>query len=143
MKEIKGFFGEYRWLSNFCRAEAELNGMLYPTVEHAFQAAKTLSMDERLRVQACKTPNEAKKLGRKVTLRPNWDTLRLTVMERLTYQKFFRHPGLKEKLLATGDAYLEETNTWGDRFWGVCDGKGKNHLGKILMKVREALQPLE
>lgn len=135
---IQGFQGEWRFLSNFWAATIVFDGETYPTVEHAFQAAKTLSKQERQWVRSAERPGEARKRGKKVTLRQNWEDHKLTIMEDLVRQKF-QDPTLRESLLATGDRPLEETNNWGDRFWGICNGQGKNHLGRILMKIRAEL----
>lgn len=140
---IEGFFGEYRFLSNFWYASVTLDGVVYPTVEHAYQAAKTLDHNMRRMIANARTPGDAKRAGRLIKLRADWTTTtRLSVMRSLVTQKF-SHPHLAEKLLATGDAYLEETNSWGDTFWGVSGGVGTNHLGHILMDTRSALRCLE
>jgi hypothetical protein len=135
---ILGFSGKYRFMSNFSASEVELDGLGYPTVEHAYQAAKTSDATERRRIREADSPSKAKKLGQQVKLRADWEEVKLQIMEDLLIQKF-SDPALKQKLLDTGEAYLEETNTWGDKFWGVCKGNGKNHLGKILMKIRKSL----
>ena len=108
----------------------------YPSAEHAYQAAKTLVPEERLLFATAATPSIAKRLGRKVTLRRDWEEVKNQVMDNICFQKF-SHPELKQKLIDTGDLYLEETNTWGDTYWGVCDGKGRNILGLTLMKIRK------
>lgn len=136
---VNNFRGEYSFLSNFYFASVHMDGMLYSTVEHAFQAAKTLCPKERKEIALAKTPAIAKKLGKGVTLRPDWNDCRLEIMEKLIEEKF-KHPHLKRKLLETGETTLVEGNYWGDVFWGVCRGEGENHLGKILMRVREKLQ---
>lgn len=136
MKSINGFFDEYRFLSNFWPCEVEFDDFLYPSVEHAYQAAKTFSLAARQEIRNCRTPGAAKKLGQRIDLRPDWEDVRVEIMRRLLYQKF-DDPDLMALLAATGDAYLEETNTWGDTFWGVCKGTGKNMLGKLLMEVRD------
>src|SRR5690606_2896565 len=110
------------------------------TVEHGFQAAKTLDKGQQDHVLSCPTPAGAKRAVRRVTLRKDWNSVRLRVMLTLVRAKFTQNPDLAAKLLATGDAALIEGNTWGDRFWGVCDGHGDNHLGKILMQVRHELR---
>jgi ribA/ribD-fused uncharacterized protein len=138
--KIAEFQGEYRFLSNFFPAEIVYEGITYPTVEHAYQSAKTLDMNERKRIAAIKTPGEAKTEGRKLKLRDDWDTAKFQVMEDCVRYKFTHHDDLREKLLATGDKLLEEGNTWGDRIWGVYQGQGENHLGKILMKIRDELR---
>jgi len=137
---ISSFSGHHRFLSNFFPCEIELDGEIYVSLEHAFQARKTLDLAERAKVRAAKTPGDAKHLGRKVTLVENWEKIKLGVMETLVHQKFKRHPILRGELLLTGDEELVEGNTWGDVFWGVCRGKGENHLGKILMKIRSELR---
>ncbi|KKL91382.1 hypothetical protein LCGC14_1895220 [marine sediment metagenome] len=133
------FRGEYRFLSNFCPAPVTLSGVTYPTVEHAFQAAKTTDVEERQQILACKTPGEAKRLGRTVHLDPNWDEYRQTFMIGLLRQKFSRPP-FRQLLLDTGDRVLIEGNAWRDTYWGVCNGIGENHLGKLLMRVRDEIQ---
>lgn len=132
---------EYEFLSNFYPSEVFYKGMFYPTVEHAFQAAKTLDPREREKIRAASTPGRAKYLGRTTDLRDDWEDIKFEVMEYLVRQKFTPPPRhLWARLLATGDAELIEGNTWGDTIWGVVDGVGENHLGKILMKVRAELQ---
>lgn len=137
---ISWFKGENAFLSNFHPSPVMYEGLEYPTVEHAFQAAKSLSPEEREPIRMARTPTVAKRLGRRVTLRPGWDTARLQIMAMLVQQKFSSHPELRKQLLATGDAELVEGNTWNDTFWGVCRGKGQNYLGKILMQVRDQLR---
>jgi len=136
---IGPFTGAFRFLSNFFPSPVEFEGLTYATVEHAFQAAKTVNPVERERIRRCSTPGEAKRLGRKLTLRPDWKLIELEVMENLVRQKFTQHPRLRELLLRTDSRPLVEQNTWGDRFWGLYHGVGENHLGRILMKVRAEL----
>jgi ribA/ribD-fused uncharacterized protein len=132
---ISSFIGQYRFLSNFWPAVVQLDGMKYPTVEHAYQAAKTLNPTHREMVRTAYSPGAAKRLGRTVSMRPDWDRIKLQTMRNLVEQKF-QHSELREKLLATGDEELEEGNSWGDTFWGVSFGHGQNHLGRILMDIR-------
>ncbi len=136
---IGPFSGELRWLSNFWPAEVMLDGLVYPTVEHAYVAAKTTNDVERFVIQTTPSPGEVKRLGRQLNIREDWDSIRLQVMEDLLWQKF-QHSELKVKLLATSDIPIVEINTWNDTFWGQCNGKGTNHLGKLLMKIRETLR---
>lgn len=144
MDKIDRFDGEYRFLSNFWPATCWLRDGLgdYPSVEHAYQAAKTTDLEWRKRIRSAESPGEAKRLGRQLPLRADWEKIKLDVMFSLVWQKFACGLGnpLPEKLLATGDAELIEGNWWGDTFWGVCRGKGENHLGKILMEVRRILR---
>ena len=132
---IERFEEEYRWLSNFAPALVDYDGVSYPTVEHAYQAAKTMDGVERARIAAAASPGRARRLGRSVALRADWDVLKLDVMLDLLRQKFHLSE-YRSKLLATGDSVLIEGNVWGDTFWGVCRGVGENHLGKLLMRVR-------
>lgn len=139
MNAIKRFSGDYRFLSNFYSSIVTLDGSYYATVEHAFQAAKTIHISERVAIYVADTPGEAKRLGRKVTLRPDWEETKVSMMLGLLFQKF-SDPVLKIRLLATGDAELVEGNTWKDVFWGVCNGVGNNQLGKLLMLVRASIR---
>lgn len=136
---IDEFRGEYRFLSNFYRAPIVCEGEVFPTVEHAYQCAKTLDAQERAHIMKANTPGVAKKRGRNVTVRPNWDEVKVDIMTYLVCEKFTQHPHLAEKLVATGDKWLVEGNDWGDTFWGVCNSEGENKLGRILMEVRTAL----
>lgn len=142
---ISSFRGPHRFLSNFWMAPVHFEGVIYPSTEHAFQAAKTLNEVERQYIRSCKSPTDAKRMGRKVALRPDWETAKLTIMIQLLMEKFSTHPELKKKLLATGEVELIEGNTWHDVIWGVCmcsthRGKGKNYLGQLLMSVRTILR---
>lgn len=138
---IDSFRGEWAFLSNFTACEIEFEGMRFRSTEAAFQAAKTLNTQERQRFVNA-GPVEAKKMGRLVTLRADWDSIRVGVMENLLRQKF-QHAGLKARLLSTGTETLVEGNTWNDKFWGVCRGVGQNNLGKLLMKIRAEIQSQE
>ena len=134
---IKSFRGEYRFLSNFFPVEVVLDGVTYPSVEHAYQAAKTLDLEKRKEFLGG-SAGFAKRLGQRLELRPDWNDVKLSVMTRLNEQKYMR-PDLREKLCDTYPQDLVEGNTWGDTFWGVCDDKGSNHLGQILMTIRMQL----
>lgn len=136
MKQITSFSGINSFLSNFYTSKVEFEGMEFWTVEHAFQAAKTTDMSARRAIQEASTPGKAKRLGRKVALRPDWEDIKIDVMKELVTKKF-EDDDLAFMLIRTGDAELIEGNHWGDTFWGVCDGVGQNNLGKILMEVRE------
>jgi len=136
---IKEFQGKYRFLSNFVDAPVQLDGFWYDSVEHAYQAAKTLSEVEREVVRKMDKPGDVKRFGKKLTLRPDWESIKLGIMLDLLRQKF-SDPTFKRCLLETGDQELIEGNKWHDTFWGVCNGVGENHLGKLLMQVREELK---
>lgn len=135
---IDRFHGPYRFLSNFWECEVYFEGTTYQSAEAAYQAAKTLNVNTRA-VFALMPPWGAKKAGRKLQLRPDWEDVKLDVMDKILHEKF-KHPELREKLLATGDAELIEGNHWGDIIWGVCNGEGANLLGCLLMALREELR---
>lgn len=128
--------GPYRFLSNFWPSEVELDCVHYPTVEHAYQAAKTFDPYHREIVRGFLNPAHAKRAGRRFKCRPDWADVKVQVMRVLLRQKFGPRRALAAKLEATGDAELIEGNGWGDTFWGVCDGEGENHLGRLLMEIR-------
>ena len=132
---IDRFIGDFAFLSNFYPSTIRYEGILYKTIEHAYQAYKTLDESERNIVRSAKTAGEAKKLGRSVTLRSNWDKIKINLMREFIKLKF-ENPLLREMLLATGEADLVEGNYWNDKFWGVCRGQGENWLGKILVETR-------
>jgi len=137
MNAITRFSGEYEFLSNFYPSPIIHNGLLFKTVEHAFQAEK--SVDEEIwKVFAYEvyTPGDAKRKGRLITMRPDWDEIKYDRMKLFVHKKF-KLPPLRKFLLDTGDAHLEEGNNHGDTTWGTVNGKGRNWLGKILMEVRE------
>jgi ribA/ribD-fused uncharacterized protein len=144
MEPIKGFFGDYRWLSNFHLQYIEYEGIIYPSNEHAFQATKTLDTEDRKSRFVNCSCSEVKRRGRSLVIRPDWEDIKIQVMSDINVLKFHNQELLK-KLLATDDAYLEETNYWHDSYWGVCTctkcgGEGKNVLGRILMGLRDKLR---
>lgn len=136
MTVINSFTGEYKFLSNFYTCAVVLDGEKYWSVEHAYQAAKTLDLKARAEIRIADTFARAKRLGRRVTMRSDWHEIRLAVMEDLLRQKF-SNPENHRRLLLTGHAQLVEGNSWHDHFWGVCEGRGENNLGKLLMKIRD------
>lgn len=140
MRTIDSFADEHDFLSNFHPCEVLFDGVLWRSVEHAYQAAKTNRAKERTAIFGAVSPAKAKRLGKKVSLRPDWDSVKVGIMEQLVRDKFARNPDLALRLLNTGDARLVEGNTWGDKFWGTVDGHGKNKLGEILMLVRSELR---
>lgn len=126
------------FLSNFHPSTFVYEGKTYRTVEHAYQCHKTLDEESRELIRKSRTPAEAKKLGRCLTLRPDWLEVRIPLMRDFIRKKF-ENPLLMSLLLGTGDAELVHGNVWNDRFWGVCRGTGENWLGVILMDVRKDL----
>jgi ribA/ribD-fused uncharacterized protein len=140
MSEIRDFSGEYRFLSNFHPVNVEYEGVTYPSVEHAYQAAKSLDPEEREIIRSSGSAGLTKRLGRHAMVRDGWEDVKLEIMAGLVYQKFHENADLTNKLLGTGNMALVEGNWWGDRYWGVCNGVGHNHLGRILMAVRKSLE---
>ncbi len=143
MKAITTFQGEYRFLSNFWPCCIDWEGLVYPSLEHAYAASKTDDASVKKMIRSCATPGEAKEYLADHDLKPSFSWTvpkKLLVMEKLLFIKFGgKEPLLTRALMATADAELIEGNTWDDTFWGVCNGTGENHLGKLLMKVRESL----
>ena len=136
---INEFKGKYFFLSNFYNSPVMYEGLLYKNNESAFQSAKVLDIERRK--QFCEIdPSTAKKKGRNVLLRNDWEEVKLNVMIDVVRDKFTRNIKLQNKLLATGEEELIEGNTWNDTYWGVCRNCGKNMLGKILMKIRRELK---
>jgi ribA/ribD-fused uncharacterized protein len=139
---IDSFTNEYRFLSNFFPAEIFYEGILYPTVEHAYQAAKSNDFIERFQISLipASLAGAAKREGRKVQIdERRWNSQKVKIMRDLLRIKF-SHPRLKELLIDTEEEFLVEGNSWGDTFWGVCHGKGKNILGLLLMNTRTWLR---
>jgi len=136
-KAIDSFDGKYAFLSNFYPCEVRYEGEYFPSVEHAYQAAKA-PQAERGRFKAGVTPGQAKKLG-KIFKPEDWHNRKVAIMSSLLQQKFHQRNALAELLVETGDAELIEGNTWGDTFWGVCNGVGSNMLGQMLMRERDEL----
>lgn len=140
--EIDRFDGEFAFLSNFYYSDIVYGkyGWCWPTIEHAFQAAKTLDDNYQSHILMAGTPGQAKRLGRSVALRPDWEQVKLGVMKELLALKFAPGTELAAKLIATGDRQLTEGNNWNDKYWGVCRGIGMNWLGRLLMDQRSFLQ---
>lgn len=149
---MASFRGQYAFLSNFYPAPVRLvfpanvgvDNAIYRTTEHAFCAAKTLDINWRIRIWQAPTPKVAKALGRKVPLRPDWEAIKLDVMLGVLRQKFAAD-SLKQQLLGTGDMHLVEGNEWHDNYWGsctcpACGNHGENHLGRLLMQVRNEVR---
>jgi len=139
-KNIKGLFGEYRFLSNFEECPVYFDGLLYNSTEAAYQSAKTLNMAKRKEFTSM-APRDSMRAGRAIEstdlFRADWKEVKYDIMSSVIFDKFYRNIELRKKLLATGNKYIEETNHWSDVYWGVCNGKGKSNLGKILMGVRD------
>ncbi|WP_163470770.1 NADAR family protein, partial [Haemophilus influenzae] len=133
---VLGFAGSTRFLSNFWFASVEFEGLVYPTTEHAYQAAKTLSSTQRYSIRSLPKPWEAKSAGRNIALRDDWNDVRTEVMLELAHKKFM-HPQLRTALLGLGSRPIYEVTTrWNDTTWGVVERHdhfhGANRLGRIL-----------
>lgn len=154
---IAGFSGPHRFLSNFWSARVLYGAVAYPSVENAYQAAKSVHWVKGGRcgllddveqagifaeLATC-TAGQAKRIGRRLLLRPDWEEIKLEVMRDLIAQKFAPGTKLAQLLLDTLNSPLIEDNTWGDVFWGVCKGRGLNHLGRLLMAQRQHLKQLD
>lgn len=150
-KEIRGFFGEYRWLSNFHMCDVYYKGALYPSSEHAYMSAKSNNIADKKIFQKISGSNgehigpsaaQARKVGQNIPLREDWEQVKLRVMLECNLNKFLNNQDLLIKLFETEDKYLEETNWWNDVTWGVNykTGQGENLLGRCLMKVRRFVQ---
>lgn len=136
---IDSFRGKYYFLSNFYSSPVLYGGITYQNNEAAFQAQKTIDIEKRKEFASLE-PAPAKRAGRKVKLRPDWEKVKFEIMYEICEAKFSQNPELAEMLIKTGNEELVEGNTWGDTIWGKVNGKGQNNLGKILMKVREKLK---
>lgn len=136
---IDRFQGDHYFLSNFYPAGMVYDGIHYENAEAAFQAQKCADKAGRFKFSGLNA-TEAKKLGRRVSLRPDWEDVKVGVMRSVVTEKFLGDPGLAERLIATSGEYLEEENTWGDRTWGTVNGSGANLLGQILMELRDELE---
>ena len=137
---IKSFKGKHvAFLSNFYPVFVKYNGIEFPSVEHAFQASKCLDENVQRQFRVAPHPNEARKYGKEVKLREDWESVKVSIMEDLLRQKFSQIE-LKNKLLETGNLELIEGNNHGDTFWGQVNGRGENMLGKLLMKIRSEIR---
>lgn len=136
---INKFTGKYRFLSNFYPVKIKTDGLTYPSVEHYFQASKSLNITKRKEIATIKSPAAAKRAGKNLILRKDWEAVKDTIMLHGVTLKFLHNADLRDKLIATYPRKLIEGNTWGDTYWGICNGKGRNVLGKILMIVRFSL----
>jgi ribA/ribD-fused uncharacterized protein len=146
---IYGFFKDYRFLSNYHPCEILVDGIIYPSSEHAYMAYKTDDFTQKTQISLMEKPSDAKKLGQLITLRKDWEYYRVAAMLNCLHLKF-QNSELADMLCATGGKYLEETNWWQDKFWGVykstdswtgdVEQGGLNMLGKCLMIVRSNLR---
>ena len=156
---VPGIYGfttdETRWMSNYWFSEGcTIDGIPVPTNEHKYQAAKAKTAADRNKILFrdfdknnpyeiklpfnFTSPGTAKRIGGQISICEDWDVVKDEVMLAGLREKF-SNPEMAKKLIDTDDLYLEETNWWNDTYWGVCNGKGLNKLGLMLMKVRNEL----
>ena len=136
------FMDDFFFLSNFYLCDITFDGIDYKNSEAAFQAQKCEDTKMKLEFSQL-TPGAAKKLGKKVKLRKDWEDVKVDIMRKVVKAKFDQNPEIREKLIATGNRCLIECNVWHDKFWGVSSGKGKNMLGRILMDLRKEYREAE
>lgn len=137
MSAILGFSGEYRFLSNFYLIDLNIDGVVYKSSEHYYMSEKTTDDRWKEKIIAAPTASACKRLGKRCPLRTDWEEKykNQSMMKGLLVK--FADPTMQKLLAETGRKYLEETNHWGDVYWGVCDGVGKNMLGRMLMYIRD------
>jgi ribA/ribD-fused uncharacterized protein len=147
MGMISSFTGEWEFLSNFYREGFAVKSLVFPTAEHAYQAAKTTDPVWREDIRKARTPASAKRLGRACPIRADWEDVKVNVMRVILAHKFAARTPLATALVLTGGRHLVEGNTWGDKFWGCVREPspqgtlvGANHLGILLMQRRRELQ---
>ena len=136
---IKSFSGIYEFLSNFYSSPFIIKGFKYYTVEHYYQCRKAKNIEDRKMIRTACSPSEAKQLGRRIEIIDNWEQTKELVMEIGLRAKFDQNPHLKRKLILIGSQIIQEGNYWNDKEWGIClkTNKGKNKLGKLLMKLQK------
>ena len=139
LKPIKEFSGKYNFLSNFYMSPVSFQGIIYTNAEAAYQSAKTQDMSIR-RLFKDYDPSKAKKEGRNLDLRSDWEQVKFDIMYEICYSKFSWNLDMSLKLLQTGHVLLEEGNHWGDKIWGTVNGEGMNHLGLTLMRIRQDMR---
>ena len=132
---IDSFKDEYAFLSNFYPCTVTVSGQTFLNSESAYQCQKCVRKEDKAQFSST-TGAEAKKIGRKVECVPNWDSRKVGTMRLVLREKFAQNEDLAKLLMDTGTEELIEGNNWKDTFWGVCDGKGYNYLGRMLMELR-------
>lgn len=136
---IDKFSGPYHFLSNFYCSSMIIDYYEYKTVEHYYQANKANNFEEYEKIRTAQSPQDAKKIGKRIIIRDDWEKIKVHVMRKALFIKF-QNPELKKKLLDTDNITLIEGNSWNDTFWGICNGVGENILGKLLMEIRDKLR---
>lgn len=146
MEKIDSFRGKHYFLSNFYHSAVYVDNIKFPTAEHAYQYHKLPDVLRRpligIYTDLSVSPGRIKRESRSHPMREGWEQTKIPIMYFIVRSKFMQSTILRQKLLETGDAQLIESNHWGDRFWGVCEGRGLNMLGNILMFVRSEFEAL-
>jgi ribA/ribD-fused uncharacterized protein len=143
--DIRIFSGEFDYMSNFYFSKTVIGKFIYDTVEHYFQSRKAVTDREEREIRETSTPGKAKRMGRKIKIRADWEKIKYDVMFIGVKFKFEQHPDIAKKLKVTGDRLIVEGNNWHDNIWGDCHCPkcehiiGKNLMGKILMEIRKEL----
>jgi ribA/ribD-fused uncharacterized protein len=140
MSDILEFRGDYRWLSNMTPCIVTLDGVAYRSVEHAYMSAKSDDAEWKEFCFNTESPYTVKQKSKDIILVDNWQNIKINVMYSLLEQKFNQEP-FRQKLIDTGDCYIQEGNRWKGTFWGIDldTNKGTNHLGNLIMKIRDTL----
>lgn len=130
----------YGCLSNFYIAPIDIEGRIYKTTEHYYQAMKASTLEEHDYIAAAETPKESRDRGRNCQLRDGWEQMKEHVMKIALATKFTQHANLRQILLESDDEELIEWAPW-DGYWGSgANGNGKNRLGVLLMELRTELR---
>jgi len=137
---IDEFKGQYSCFSNFYPRQVKYKDKIYKTKEHAYQCQKATNQEDFDSIFNSSTPFQAKQRGKQIQIKKYWNQFKVSIMKQIVLEFFKQHGDLKDILLSTNTFLLIEGNHWNDTFWGVCNGVGENHLGKILMEVREILR---
>jgi len=139
---ILGFFGSYRFLSNFQPCTIVMDGLVFSSSEAVYMSRKT-EKPEIKKEFTLLTPSQARKHGQEIELSDPvaWEFDRVIAMYDACWAKFTQNDELRHALINTGTKRLEETNDWGDKFWGADQfGNGRSMLGKVLMSIRGKLK---
>lgn len=137
---VDGFIGRWEALSNYYPWKFRVNGLDYASSEHYFQSRKVESVDAARQIRNAETPDEAKHLANTFPRRPDWPDIRVGVMRKALAAKFVVGSYPSKVLIRSGNAVLLESNNWNDEEWGICEGKGANILGVLLVERRGVLR---
>jgi len=138
---INRFKDQFAFLSNFYNSNQTIGGITYKSNECYFQAMKSLNIEDHKRISIL-SAGQAKRAGRTLQLRPDWEKIKEFVMLTGLIAKFKQNLYIRNLLLSTGNQTLIEGNYWHDNYWGDCycneckNIVGKNRLGTPLMTIR-------